>query len=276
MREAVSAQVAIGRPEASRGRPLYRLLFDAIRYYLVLLFFAIGMVLFLAGIVTCTIAGSREWRGRATRYAIHLGASMFFWGMEALGMLTVRGTAARGMLWDGPAIVVANHPSMLDALLLLARVPQGVCIMKGSLIRTPLVSTFAKMAGYIWQQTPEQVIRQAAERLAQGVSLVIFPEGTRSPAGGLGEIKRGASRLAVETGARLQVLGIRMKPVVLGRGQRWWVPPAFPVHCELEGLGILREQPELVMSGDDFGLGDPRKRVFWLTKQLEVALRNSV
>lgn len=276
MSDGVSAQVAIGRPETHRGRPLSRLLIDAAWYYIVLSLFAIGMVLFLAGIVLCTIAGSREWRGRAARYGIHLGARMFFGGMEALGLLTVRGSAARGMLSGRPAIFVANHPSMLDALLLLARVPQGVCIMKGSLIRTPIVSAFAKMAGYIWQQTPEQVIRVASDRLAQGVSLVIFPEGTRSPAGGLGEIRRGACRLAIETGQPLHVLGIRMKPVILGRGQRWWVPPAFPVRYELDRLGTLREEPEVALSDDDSGAVDPRKRVFSLAKQLEVALRNSV
>ena len=62
----------------------------------------------------------------------------------------------------GGLILVANHPSMLDALILFARLPSGVCIMKADLMRNPFLGTGAQLARYIRNDSTRGMIRCAA------------------------------------------------------------------------------------------------------------------
>ncbi len=96
-------------------------------------------------------------------------------------------------------IVVANHPSALDIVYLIALIPNADCIVKGGLAHSVLAGVIRQIytvntLGY------EQMVEQAKETLSNGSNLIIFPEGTRTPRHGTEPFKRGASRIALETG----------------------------------------------------------------------------
>ena len=83
--------------------------------------------------------------------------------------------------YPGSMVVVANHPSLLDAVLITSRLPNAVCIMKGSLVRNVLLGAGSRMAGYISNDSALTVVRRGVEALkAEPTKLVIFPEGSRT------------------------------------------------------------------------------------------------
>lgn len=81
---------------------------------------------------------------------------------------------------QGPLIVAANHPSLLDAVMITSRLPNAVCVMKASLMDNILFGSAARLARYIRNDAALKMILDGRDALSQGAHLVIFPEGTRT------------------------------------------------------------------------------------------------
>lgn len=105
-----------------------------------------------------------------------------------------------------PRIYLSNHQSYFDIFALLGFLPVNFkFILKQELMRIPLFGFTMRRAGYIGVDREDarkalKSLRVAAERLENGASLVVFPEGTRSKDGRLQSFKRGGFRLAVKSG----------------------------------------------------------------------------
>ena len=107
---------------------------------------------------------------------------------------------------DKPYVFMCNHQSNFDILVLFSALPaQFRWIAKAELFKIPLFGQAMRGAGYISIERKDrkkaiQSLRQAAERIRSGVSVMIFPEGTRSPDGNIGEFKKGGFILAYDAG----------------------------------------------------------------------------
>jgi 1-acyl-sn-glycerol-3-phosphate acyltransferase len=89
--------------------------------------------------------------------------------------------SALDILRGEPSIVIApNHPSLLDAVLVISRLPKVVCIMKAKIWDNPLLGAGARLSGYIRNDSPVSMIKLAAKELEAGHQLLVFPEGTRT------------------------------------------------------------------------------------------------
>lgn len=148
-----------------------------------------------------------------------------------------------------PLIVVANHPSLLDAVLLTSRLPNAVCIMKASLLRTPLFGPGARLAGYIANDTPFLLLREALAELAAGSTLILFPESTRTRQPPIGPCAATAGVLAARSGVPVQTVLIDMAPWYLGKGWPLWRAPWLPLRCRLR----LGQRFSVAKPGLDFG-----------------------
>ena len=105
-----------------------------------------------------------------------------------------------------PYVVVANHESFVDILLISHLPIEMKWLSKETFFKFPLVGWMMRMAGDVKVVRGDRTSGAAAmkachDRLAKRVSVMIFPEGTRSADGSLGQFKDGAFRLAVESGA---------------------------------------------------------------------------
>ncbi|OQX65787.1 MAG: hypothetical protein B5M55_02845 [Desulfococcus sp. 4484_242] len=114
-----------------------------------------------------------------------------------------------------PRIYMTNHQSFFDIFALLACLPVNFkFILKQELMKIPFLGPAMRKAGYIGieRDDPRKAVesmKQAALRIKGGASVLIFPEGTRSPDGRLQEFKRGGFNLAVKSGCDIVPIGIR-------------------------------------------------------------------
>jgi 1-acyl-sn-glycerol-3-phosphate acyltransferase len=123
----------------------------------------------------------------------------------------------------------------VDATILLARLPNTVCIFKPSLMRNPAIGPAAIMAEYVSGDAGVDVIRDAAAKVAEGCSILIFPEGTRTAPGKLPAVfKPGFALIAAQAGAPVQLIIIRATRDLAARGRPWWkAPVVLPGKIEI-------------------------------------------
>ena len=104
-----------------------------------------------------------------------------------------------------PYIYMVNHQSNFDILALSANIP-GISryIAKKELFKVPFFGLGMKLAGIIKinrsnkEQAKESINKEAVDRINKGVSVIIFPEGTRSRDGKIHPLKKGGIILAIE------------------------------------------------------------------------------
>jgi len=97
-------------------------------------------------------------------------------------------------------ILVANHPSLLDIVMLLSLIPNADCIVNTRLDRNIIVKGVVRRIYILNSLDFDDLIKACAESLRQGNCLVIFPEGTRTPREGKAIIRKGAARIALVSG----------------------------------------------------------------------------
>jgi len=113
-----------------------------------------------------------------------------------------------------PRIYMTNHQSFFDIFALLACLPVNFkFILKQELMKLPVFGPAMRKAGYIGIERgdPRKAIKSmnlAAERIKNGASVLIFPEGTRSPDGRLGQFKKGGFSLALKSGCDIVPMAI--------------------------------------------------------------------
>jgi 1-acyl-sn-glycerol-3-phosphate acyltransferase len=104
-------------------------------------------------------------------------------------------------LKSGGCLVLANHPTLIDAVILIALIENPNGIIKSRLFNNPSMYGLAKIAGLIRNVEGPELIRKAIESISKGDNLIIFPEGTRTPRGSTKPYRKGGARLASATGA---------------------------------------------------------------------------
>lgn len=123
-----------------------------------------------------------------------------------------------------PYIFMANHLSAADIWSLFAAIPFPVrFIAKKQLAKIPLVGWAMRIGRFIFidrqnASAAHRSIDEAARRIHDGASVMIFPEGTRSRDGKLGPFKKGGFHLAVNSGADIVPVGIRGTREVMPKG----------------------------------------------------------
>jgi len=153
--------------------------------------------------------------------------------LRGLGLAEIRIRGAEQLLAPG-TLVVANHPTLLDVVMIGACMPQLDCVVKKEAWSNPFMRHVVRATGYVPNDLGEAVIDACAERLRRGRSLLLFPEGQRSPEAGLGPFMRGAAHLALKSGRPLTPVVVRCTPPTLMRGQKWYQVPERRMCFDIE------------------------------------------
>ena len=115
-------------------------------------------------------------------------------------------------------VLAPNHPSLIDAVILLSIVPNTVCIMRASLIESPFLGGAARLAGFVPNDKGPALIRHGIDKIRAGENLLIFPEGTRTVAQAINSFKHGFALIAKKTDAPIQTVFIEREGRYLSKG----------------------------------------------------------
>jgi 1-acyl-sn-glycerol-3-phosphate acyltransferase len=144
---------------------------------------------------------------------------------------------------DGPAMIIApNHPSLLDAVMILSRLPDAACIMKADIVNSVFFGAGARLAGYIRNTPLRTMVQLAVADLRQGSHLLLFPEGTRTNRFPVGAMQGTAGLIAKHAGVAVQTVFIETNSGFLGKGWSVLWTPKMPITYRIR-LGKRFDPP---------------------------------
>ncbi|WP_439520359.1 lysophospholipid acyltransferase family protein [Hydrogenophaga sp.] len=197
---------------------------------------------------------------RLGRLAIMRGFQLYLQVLRGLCACRFDIEAIDALRDQGPMVIAANHPSLLDAVLITSRLPNAVCVMKAEVMENPLFGAGARMAGYVRNDPPLHMVLECRSALRHGAQVLIFPESTRTPgypANPVNPLSRTAAIIAARAGVPVQTLIVEFSSPYLGKGWPLHRAPRLPLHCRVR-LGRRFDPPR-----------DPRA----FTTELEAHLR---
>jgi len=139
-------------------------------------------------------------------------------------------------------IIAPNHPSLLDAVMVLSRLPDVVCVMKTALLDNIFLGAGARLARYIRNDSLVRIVGSAAESLRDGSHLLIFPEGTRSTRFPVNAFKGATAGIAKRAGVAVQTVFIETDSPFLCKGWPLFRKPAMPMRYRIR-LGRRFDPP---------------------------------
>jgi len=126
-------------------------------------------------------------------------------------------------------LVIANHPTLVDVVFIVAFTPAPACVVKAALFANRFTRRVVQAAGYISNSPTDRMIEDSIAALAAGDCLVMFPEGTRTRPGQAMHFHRGVARVAVEGASVLTPIYISVDQPFLHKSQPWYrAPPRKP------------------------------------------------
>lgn len=155
--------------------------------------------------------------------------------VELLRILGVFSYEVRGLerLKAGGGLILANHPTLLDVVFLMSLVHRADCIVKADLAHNPYMRGPVRAAGFVFNDSGADLIGDCVRSVQSGNNLIIFPEGTRTPASGVMRLKRGAAHVALQGDVDITPVQIRCADPFLRKGEKWYRLPLKRPHFEI-------------------------------------------
>lgn len=153
---------------------------------------------------------------------IHLSWRFFVGLMCFLRLIKVNCPKYKQLKSLRGTIVIANHPSLIDVVILVSRIPNSICVVKESLFRNLFVRKVIGKTYLSNTMKPDEFIAKGSDILSKGYNIVIFPEGTRTVPNKPIHLHRGFAYLQIATKANILPIRITNTPQILGKQQKWW------------------------------------------------------
>jgi 1-acyl-sn-glycerol-3-phosphate acyltransferase len=177
------------------------------------------------------------------RRGITAGFRFYTRWLELVGVYRLDVDAIDALRAEPALILAANHPSLIDAPLILSRHPNLSCVMKAELSANVMFGPGARLARYIRNGSPLQMVREAVAELRQGGVLLLFPEGTRTRREPINALTKSIGVIARRAGAPVQTLLIETASPYLRKGGLLWSRPPMPIAYRIR-LGRRFEPPQ--------------------------------
>jgi len=170
-------------------------------------------------------------RRERNQVLIHVLFRFYVGMLRFLRLIDLQVSGAEKFKDGAGRLIVANHPSLLDVVLLMSLVRRAQCVVKKELWESPYLGRLVRGAGYIRNDLAlDDMLTACRTALADGNSLIIFPEGTRSIPHEPMHLRRGFANIATLLQARIQLVTITCEPPTLVKGENWWIiPPRRPL-----------------------------------------------
>jgi len=212
----------------------------------------------IAPVLNATTSDSEKRQQRAQN-VIKYSFKGFTEMMVKLGIMTYSVEGLEKLQNSRQELVIANHPSLIDVVVLIGMMQQANCVVKQSLWSNPFTKGPVQSAGYILNAGSQQFVEDCVTRLKENnaASLLIFPEGTRTEKGmTLNEFQRGAANIAIRANVPIRPVIITCTPSTLTKNEKWYHVPSQPFHIEVKVLDAVQVSDLL----DDLTVGPKQVR----------------
>ncbi|WP_108652857.1 lysophospholipid acyltransferase family protein [Dongshaea marina] len=173
-------------------------------------------------------------RSRRIQKTIAISFRLFVWLMQTLGVIRFSFQGVDKLRADRGCLLVANHPTLIDYVVITSLLDQCNCIVKQTLWQNRWLKWVIRLAGYIPNVQSDQLLQASRQSLDSGNPLLIFPEGTRSEPGKSLKMQRGAAHLALRLDKPLRLIHIHCSPSTLTKAEAWYqIPKSGKPHYQL-------------------------------------------
>ncbi|HEY0342217.1 MAG TPA: lysophospholipid acyltransferase family protein [Steroidobacteraceae bacterium] len=176
---------------------------------------------------------------------IMAGFRLYAWTLSATGAYRLDLSEIDALRDGPPVLLVPNHPSLIDALLILTRHPNISCVMKKELLRNVFLGAGSRLARYIPSGQPRQMIKECVDELGRGGVVLLFPEGTRTTRVPLNRLTGSVGVIAKHARVPVQILIIETDSPYLSKGWPLFRVPSLPITYRVR-LGRRFEPPSNV------------------------------
>jgi 1-acyl-sn-glycerol-3-phosphate acyltransferase len=184
------------------------------------------------------------------RRGIMSGFRIYAWSLAITGTYRLD-LRAIDSLKGGPAVILApNHPSLIDALLILTRHPNLVCVMKSALMKNVFLGSGSRLARYVRNDSSRQMVKESVTHLKEGGVLLLFPEGTRTIRDPINSLVGSVGLIAKHARVPVQTLIIETDSPFLSKGWPLFKRPTLPIVYRVR-LGKRFDPPSDVTAFTD-------------------------
>ena len=184
----------------------------------------------------------KQKRRKAARFTVHLLFKFFVGLMGMLGIFKFTIADKKQFANLHGKLVLANHPTLIDVVVLISLIPNADCVVKAHLFSNPFMRGVIKSTGYISNDCPDGLLTDCAASLASGNNVIVFPEGTRTTPGQALKFKRGAANIALRCRAEIVSVLIHVSPSTLTKSEMWY--EVAPTQAKFD-LAMTRQQLQL-------------------------------
>lgn len=182
----------------------------------------------------------RERRSAYAQRLVHWAFRLHVFYMTTFGVIGVRLVGFDKLERDRGVLVVSNHPSLLDVVLLISGMKRAQCIVKYQIWQNPFMRGVVTAAGYIRNDDDaEKLVDDCVAELAAGNNIIIFPEGSRTVPGQPMKLQRGVANIAIRSGAPIRLVTIDCDPPSLMKGQKWYQIPHVRSQFTITVHGLI-------------------------------------
>jgi 1-acyl-sn-glycerol-3-phosphate acyltransferase len=160
------------------------------------------------------------------RTTVHYTFKFFIKMMAVTGIFTFDLSKAQSLTKIKGQLVLANHPSLIDVVVLISIIPHADCVVKTHLFNNVFLRKVLKSTGYISNADPEGLLTDCQASLAAGNNLIIFPQGTRIHTNERAKFQRGAANIALRCQANITAVLLNVVPTTLTKNEPWYQIPA--------------------------------------------------
>jgi 1-acyl-sn-glycerol-3-phosphate acyltransferase len=163
------------------------------------------------------------------RRGIMAGFRIYAWSLSITGAYRLDLRAIDSLRGGPPVILAPNHPCLIDALLILTRHPNIVCVMKSELMRNVFLGSGSRLARYVRNDSSRQMVKESVAHLQRGGVLLLFPEGTRTTHAPINALVGSVGLIAKHANVPVQTLVIEVDSPFLSKGWPLFRRPDLPI-----------------------------------------------
>jgi len=167
---------------------------------------------------------------RIARKTVHHTFKFFIGLMSSVGIFQFSLEEANKLKNLNGHLVLANHPSLIDVVVLISLIPNADCVVKTHLFKNFFLRGAVSGTGYISNCDPEKLLDDCEESLKEGNNLIIFPQGTRTKPEELLRFQRGAANIAVRCQSKITTVLLKVIPTTLTKHEPWYKIPSTKAH----------------------------------------------